>query len=141
MTARSTSGKVANQTTFVEKDAKGAPVKDIAWQASQIEAQSDTKLEDDTGYGKAIVIRMFEFAINPNGWPNKPTKQELFNAHLHGIEVMLWRDGLKVMTDVEPRLSIGKKKYRIWVAAEPARGHLLNETPKTLSQLAANHHG
>lgn len=115
--------------------------KDVLWNANQIDAQSDTHLEDDRGEGDAAVIRMFEFAANPQAFKeHMPSKQELFNYHSKAIEVILWKDGLKIMPEVNPRLSINKRKtkYRIFVGATPQKGHLLHERPKTLSQIAHN---
>jgi len=108
---------------------------------SKIQAESKTHLEDDTGHGGAAIIRMFEFAANPEVWKqHKPTKQELFNSHHKGIEIMLWKDGLTPMSEVDPKIQISKKsgKYRIFVGARPMKGHLLTERPKTLSEIAHN---
>lgn len=104
-----------------------------------VEAQSTTKLEDDMGYGNAAIIRCFKFGINPTVFQQyPPTKQELFNSHYKGIEIALWRDGLKVIPDVNPRIVVDQKSmsYQIFVGAHPMKGHLLREQPKTLSQLA-----
>ena len=108
------------------------------WYAQTHTSESKTHLEDDTGSGDAAIIRMFEFGVNHEAFKqHQPTKQELFNSHYKGIEVMLWRDGLKVMPEVEPQLTFNKKKtkYRIFVGAKPMKGHLLTEQPKTLSQI------
>lgn len=101
-----------------------------------VEAESKTNLELDTGVGNAAIIRMFEFSLNHEAFRHyPPTKQDLFNAHHKGIEMALWRDGLKVIPGVNPRISIEQGRYRIWVGATPMKGHILTETPKTLSQL------
>lgn len=107
---------------------------------SKIETASTTHLEDDTGHGGAAIIRCFEFAANPEVWKeHKPTKQDLFNHHHKGIEIMLWKDGMTAMPEVDPKIRIGKKgKYQIFVGARPMKGHLLQERPKTLSQIAHN---
>lgn len=108
---------------------------------SKIETASETHLEDDTGHGEAAIIRCFEFAANPEAFKqHKPTKQELFNHHSKGIEIMLWKDGMKVMPEIAPRIILNKRntKYRIFVGARPMKGHLLREAPKTLSQIAHN---
>ena len=109
-------------------------------EASSIEAKSeDTHLEDDKGQGAALVIRRFVFGANPEAWKDHvPTKQELFNFHWKGIEVMLWRDGLVAFDGVEPRIVFAKdnKQYQIFVAARPSHGNVLTETPQTLSQIA-----
>lgn len=106
---------------------------------STIETQSRTKLEDDTGHGTAAVIRCFTFGANPEAFrQHPPTKQELFNYHLKHIEMELWKDGLKPFPESEPRLQMNKAKthYQIFVAAKPAKGHLLYEKPQTLSEIA-----
>lgn len=122
-----------------EENAVDAPVKDIDWSAQEVAAKSETKLEDDEGHGNAVIIRKFEFSANPEAFrEHTPTKQELFNAHYKLIETMLWADGLKVIPEVDPKVTINKKKtkFRIFVGAEPQRGHILRETPQTLSQIA-----
>lgn len=116
-------------------------VNDYAHDVQSIEAQSKTHLEDDVGHGEAAIIRMFEFGINPEAFKlHPPTKQDLFNYHHKGIEVALWRDGMKVIPEVNPRVVINEEKmtYRIFVGAKPMKGHFLREQqqPKTLSQLA-----
>lgn len=104
-----------------------------------VEAQSTTRLEDDIGSGDAAIIRMFEFAMNPEVFKQvPPTKQELFNAHHKGIEMALYRDGLKILDGVNPRLVVNEAKgrYQIFVGAKPRKGYLLQEKPQTLTQIA-----
>lgn len=106
---------------------------------SQIDTQSQTHLEDDKGTGDAAIIRMFEFAANPEAFKqHTPTRQELFNYHHKQIEITLWGDGMKVIPEVPPRLTINKAKtkYRIFVGAKPMKGNLLPYQPQTLSQIA-----
>lgn len=108
---------------------------------SQITTQSDTKLENDLGLGKPVIIRSYEFAANPEAFKqHKPTKQELFNYHAKWILTQLWSDGLKPVEEVEPRVILNKRKtkYRIFVGAEPRQGQVLTEQTKTLAQLAHN---
>lgn len=104
-----------------------------------IEVESKTKLEQDEGYGNAAIIRCFEFGANPEAFKEyQPTRQELFNSHHKGIETALWRDGMKVMPDVNPRIVMDQKtgRYRIFVGAQPMKGHILHERPQTLSEIA-----
>lgn len=106
---------------------------------SKVEAQSETHLEDDMGTGGAAIIRMFEFSANPEAFhQHTPTRQELFNYHYKGIETLLWADGLKVIPEVNPKITINKAKtkYRIFVGAVPQKGHILREQPQTLGQIA-----
>lgn len=108
---------------------------------SKIEVASNTQLADDTGHGKTAVIRMFEFKASPEAFKiHKPTKQELLISHQQFIENQLWADGFRVMLEVPPRVSISKnkKKYAIFIGAEPRSGMTVLEKPKTLTQIANN---
>lgn len=108
-------------------------------EVSTIETQSKRHLEDDIGEGGAAIIRRFTFGMNLEEFKERrPTKQDIFNYHIKGIEVMLWRDGMKVMTEVEPRIMFDTKlaRYSIFVGARPAKGHILREVPRTLTQVA-----
>ena len=110
-------------------------------EVSNIETQSKTKLEDDAGHGGAAIIRRFSFGMNAESFKEKPpTKQELFNYHIKGIEIMLWRDGMKIMTEVQPRIMLEEKKmqYHIFVGARPQKGFILREAPQTLKEVARN---
>lgn len=130
---------VSETVKVKEVNAVNAPVQDVEWEANQVNTESTTHLEDDSGHGDPVILRMFEFGANPQVFrEHPPTKQDLFNSHLKGIEHMLWVDGMKVFDKVEPRIIINsrKTKYRIFIAATPARGHLLREQPKTLSQIS-----
>ena len=115
----------------------------VGWDVKETEVHSDVKLENDLGTGKHVLIRSFDFSANPETFKmHVPTKQELLNAHAKEIEIALWRDGLKVMPDVNPQVKISKnkRKYRIVVGAEPQRGQMVSwkdqEQFKTLSQIA-----
>ncbi len=127
---------IKKEFDLIEEDAKNAPVDDIHWKGKEMDVESDTHLEDDKGEGKAVIIRKFSFAKNPDIFNTKePTRQDIFNSHVKGIEVMLWKDGLKIMTDVEPRITFDEEHYSIFVGAEPQRGHSLTEAPKKLKEL------
>lgn len=113
------------------------------YDVKQGEVHSDIKLEADQGDGKTIVVRSFDFKANPQAFKERtPSKQELFNAHAKQIEVVLWKDGLKVMPDVKPQLMLSKNRnfYRIVVGAEPIKGNLISSLDQdkfqTLSQAA-----
>lgn len=106
---------------------------------STIEAQSRRNLEEDKGEGDVAIIRCFKFGINPTAFKeHPPTKQELFNAHYKGIEMALWKDGMKVMPEVHPKIVVNQKKmtYQIFVGARPMKGYSLEERPQTLSEIA-----
>lgn len=132
-------GGVENLGTIQEYGVTDAPVSDFATDLQSLEVKSKVKLEDDTGDGNAAVVRMFEFGINPVAFKQcQPTKQQLFNSHYKGIEVALWKDGLKVIPEVNPKIVVDEKagRYKIFVGAQPMRGHILRERPQTLTQIA-----
>lgn len=128
-----------NAVTFHSELGKSKSVHtDTNYDVKSIEAESQTKLEEDVGYGNALVIRMFEFRVDPLVfYQHMPTTQELFNSHYKGIELTLWKDGLKVIPEVNPRIVVDEQNgtYQIFVGAAPAKGHLLKEQPQTLSQI------
>lgn len=115
------------------------------WQGQTVEVQSDTKLEADKGTGEAVIIRTFEFALNPEVFRqheqrtgSQPTPQQIFIEHQKGVESFLWQDGLSPAYDIEPRVIFAKgtNKYLIMVGARPQKGQMIVDTPKTLSELA-----
>jgi hypothetical protein len=86
------------------------------------EVQSRRRFEDFDDGGKAAIIRTFTFGMNFQSFTEaKPTKQEIFNAHLKGLEIALWKDGLKMWTAVQPQITfnVEKGQYSIIVGAQP----------------------
>jgi hypothetical protein len=103
------------------------------------EVQSKRSIEEDIGEGREVILRQFTFGMNLQTFKEvRPNKQMIFNSHLRGIEAALWRDGMKIMPEVEPRISfdVEKAQYSIFVTARPMKGHLVTQTPQTLSQIA-----
>lgn len=130
-------GKILNEPKELPVDAVGKS-QEADWQIKHLGAESETKLEQDQGSGKAIKLFFFDFSANPAAFKDKwPTAQEIFNSHLKQIEVKLWTDGWKIYSDAPPRLMLSKSKkfYRIIVPAELARGRFLREEPQTLTQI------
>jgi len=115
----------------------GHQSKDIEWDVTAAEVHSDTTLESDTGYGKAVVLRFFDFLAQREAFrQHTPSKQELFNAHQLQIQSALYLDDLKIYEEVPPKVMISKNRryYRIVVAALPS-GTIHKDIP-TLSQIA-----
>lgn len=110
------------------------------WYGTEI--QSDTTQMVDSGTGRPFILRTFEFAKNPKVQMElrdkkipQPTKQQLFNTHWPQIRTLLWGDGLVANEEVEPRVVIGKKKYRIFILCEPKFGTIVNDKMKTLQEV------
>lgn len=108
------------------------------WTGAEVEVKSDPLI--DTGTGKPYILRTFEFSKNPDPRVKLPRKQEIFNSHLKQIKDFLWKDGLKALEDIAPRVLISKDKkwYRICVVAEPRLGVSLADNTRTLQQLISN---
>lgn len=145
----------------IKNDPKESPIdiilkdeeeKEKDWNVKTLEAESDTKLEEDVGEGKAITLRHFLFKPNPEEFKKRvPTAQELLNSHLKQIQIELWKDEWQIFDAVEPRLIFYDKLYRpvshssdkieyycFIIPATPAKGSLLSykESPRTLTQIA-----
>lgn len=126
----------------IEKDADfgvNGKKQDIEWETENVEARSETTLEDDKGEGKELILRFFEFTANPEAFKDRmPSAQELFNAHARQMEVKLWEDGVVVDKNIEPRLLFSKDKthYKFVIGCRVAKGQILTSTPLTLSELA-----
>lgn len=107
--------------------------------------QTDGTQMVDAGTGKAMVLRTFEFSKNPKVQLElkdkkipQPTKQQIFNTHWPQIKTILWGDGLIANQDVEPRVVIGKKKYRIFLLCQAKMGTTIIEKAQTLQEVFKN---
>lgn len=101
--------------------------------------QTDGTPMVDAATGRPLFLRTFEFAMKPlpEGTAH-PTKQQLFNAHWAHIRTLIWSDGLVANTDVDPRVVIGKKRYRIFVLCEPRFRQVVIDRPTTLQAVFKN---
>ena len=111
------------------------------WIGQELGVNSGIPLVDE-GKGKPYIIRQFEFSFNPefrlklrDKKVAMPTKQELFNYHWRQLEAVLWGDGLVPCKEVEPRMVIGRKKYKIILLCEPRFKVLVADRPKTLQEI------
>lgn len=111
------------------------------WNKEQIDVDP-TRVQQDVKDDPRI-IREFIFAFNPatvklinEHKMETISRQGLFNSHAKQIEIMLWGDGLVFDTEFEPRLVIGKKKYKIVIVCKARKGVLLGrgDDPKSLSE-------
>lgn len=116
--------------------AKDHPLLADGAQVQELTTQSNVKLEDDHGTGSEIVLRTFEFSLNPI-YKNYPPAQEIFNSHINGMQAMLWADGLKPTPEIDPRILFAKngKGYKIVIACRPLLGQMVVDKPRTLSEI------
>ncbi len=117
---------------------------DNDYRGQTVEVKSDTHLEKDTGYGEEIMLRTFEFGVNPQAFKEYkaksgglPTAQEIFDSHGKGILALLWQDGLAPAEEIAPRIvfSKNKKTYLIMVGARAMTGQVFLDKPKTLTEI------
>ena len=102
------------------------------WYGRDLEVKSGPVI--DPAQGRELVIRQFEFSKNPAFTGNLP-KQELFNMHWRQIQVTLWGDGLVPFEDIEPRIILGKKRYKIFITCEPRLRTFIEEKPLNLKDI------
>lgn len=102
------------------------------WYGRELQTKSNPVY--DPGVGKPLVIRRFDFVVNPD-FKGKLSQQELFNLHWKQISIQLWSDGLVPYEKVQPKVHIGKGKYTIGILAEANSRNAFMDKPKTLQQL------
>lgn len=114
---------------------------------TKAEIKSDLAPMLDPGTGQALILRQFEFYFDPltiNKIIKKqipaPTKQELFNSNWPQIRIILWGDGLVANQDVEPRVVVSKKKYKIFLLCIPRTKQsgvkeMVADRPQNLSEI------
>lgn len=106
------------------------------WYGNELEVKSDPII--DPGTGETVVLRVFEFKINPELSQNaRPSNQELFNSHATQIRHMLFKDGLIAFEGgegLEPRVQFSKLKreYRIIVPCKAKLGQSFQQKAQVL---------
>lgn len=100
--------KISKSKQIVETDAIDAPVKDINWNANQIE--TDTVPIVDPGTGGKIVLRWFFFkaAPIPKGF-RKPTRQQILEQYKRLVDEFLWKDGLEPLSHKPAKVILRKE--------------------------------
>ena len=109
------------------------------WIDQDLAVKADTALID-SGTGKKVIIRKFEFEwddkIKPEDKMNAEyNKQGFFNSHAKYIKDFLWKDGLSVLENQDPKMVFNKKGYMIVVACEAKFGVSIFEKGMTLQDI------
>lgn len=96
------------------------------WFDQDLATKADTPLID-SATGKKLIIRMFDFEWDKKMKPQerekaKADKQTFFNSHARYIKDFLWKDGLSVREDHDPKMIFNNKGYRIAVLCEARFG-------------------
>lgn len=123
--------RTKKEFTLVEENAKDSPVSDIKWHGKEVETPT-TPLQD-TGKGKPIILRCFDFAIKPGA--DLPSENEILEMYSKYIDTFLWKDSLRRIMDL--KLVIEKDKFKIFATCQPKTGAVLLETPLTIQDYAS----
>ena len=113
--------------------------KNTEWVDQDLAVKADTPLID-SATGKKLIVRMFDFQWN-KGIKRQDieqasmNKQQIFNSHVAYIKSFLWKDGLTVREDHDPKLIFTKEGYRIAVLCEARFGLNIFEKGNTLQDL------
>ena len=125
------------------KDYKSQERKGIAqdgvWTDQDLATKADIPLID-SAIGKKVIIRTFDFewkkGMKTQDRMNAQyNKQEFFNSHAKYIRDFLWKDGLSILENQDPKMVFNKKGYRIAVACEARFGVSIFEKPTTLQDI------
>ena len=116
---------------LLEVNAKDAPVKDITWEAQELESEKSQPLADD-GSGQPVILRRFQFQFPPD-IPKKPTKKELLAFHKDRLNIFLWKDELEMIQ--EPKVRMTKQGYDIFATCIAKKGSMLFTRPDTLQNV------
>lgn len=105
-------------------------VKEHKWYGR--EDETATNLMHDTGKGEAIVIRHFEFKLNPS-LERLPTKEEILTPeYIKHLSTLLWADSLRLVR--EPQVVIDKESIKIFAPCQARTGAVFTEEPKLLQE-------
>lgn len=112
------------------------------WIDKDLAVKADVPLID-SATGKKVVIRVFDFnwakGLKTEDKMNAQyNKQGLFNSHASFLKSFLWKDGLKILENEDPKLTFTKTGYRIAIACEARLGLNIFEKGFTLQNLMSN---
>lgn len=107
------------------------------WIDQDLAVKADTQLVD-SATGKKLVIRMFDFEW-AKGMKRKQkeeaNKQQIFNSHANYLKSFLWKDGLMVREDHDPKIIFTKTGYRIAILCEARLGVSIFEKGAALQDI------
>lgn len=96
------------------------------------EDKTGEKLLHDNGTGEKVLLRLFEFKLNPT-LTVLPTKEQILTPeYLKQLRVQLWADGLRLV--MEPEVRIDKESCKIFAPCVPSIGNNFIEESKTIQE-------
>ena len=129
---------IVNMKHYQSEERKGI-AKEGVWTDQDLATKADMPLID-SATGKKLIVRLFDFNWNKGMKREeieqvKNDKQGFFNSHAKYIRDFLWKDGLSVREDHDPKMIFNKKGYRIAVLCEARIGLNIFEKPTTLQDI------
>ncbi len=120
----------------IEQEAFG---KTNEWIDQDLAVKADVPLVD-TATGKKLIVRVFEFAWKTGMKADKVVeavnnKQFFFNGHAKYIKDFLWKDGLVIREDHDPKMNFDQNGYKIAVLCEARLGLNIFEKGRTLQDV------
>lgn len=105
----------------MEFGAKNSPVKDILWNASQVQTP-ETRIED-AGSGRPIILRQFDFKYDPT-LKGRPTKEQILTEdYKRYLNTLLWADELELVQ--EPKVVFEDKGFKVFAVCQARKGSML----------------
>ena len=123
--------RTKKEFTLVEENAKDSPVSDIKWHGQEMETPGS--ILQDTGKGKPIILRCFDFAIKPG--VELPSENEILSVYSKYVDTFLWKDSLTRIQDL--KLVIEKDKFKIFATCQAKTGAVLLEKPLKIQDYAS----
>lgn len=124
---------------FYQSEERRGIAQEGEWIDQDLAVKADTPLID-SATGKPVIIRMFDFSwakgiTKEQKEISKSDKQGFFNSHAKYIRDFLWKDGLSIREDHDPKMLFNKKGYRIAVMCEARFGVSVFDKPTTLQNI------
>ena len=123
---------------ITEENAKDAPCEKIEWEGQEM--QTDQKPLMDSGAGKLIILRTFDFQLPP--LKELPTKKQLLDFHKSKIMAFLWRDELTPIQEFKLAFSKNcdcckqeNRHFRIFAVCQAKQGSNVLEKPQRLQDI------
>lgn len=94
--------------------------------------RTEDKNMHDTGKGEPVVIRLFEFKLNPAIKELPTAEQILTPEYIRHLQNLLWGDALRLV--MEPKVIIDKESIKIFAPCQARAGQSFLDEPKLLQE-------
>lgn len=128
-----------SERPFYQSEERKGIAQEGEWTDQDLAVKADTPLVD-AGTGNKLILRFFDFEWNKGTKPEDITravnnKQEFFNNYARYIRDFLWKDGLKILENQDPKMIFSPKGYRIAVVCQANSNTFIDQKGKTLQDI------